>query len=104
MARVRDLSGNGGRQGLGIADPPMNNRMSRPGYDIEDITTSDTVDQKRDSYYQGFMVTVGGNVAILDPDGVTTIIPGCQVGVQYAQLVKRFLATNTTATGIKGIM
>ena len=104
MARVRDLSTNGGRFGVGQPDPPMNSRLSRPGYDIIDITLSDSADQLPGSFYQGFMVTVAGNVAIIDPDGVTTIIPGCQAGVQYAQLVRRFLSTGTTATGIKGIL
>ncbi len=74
--------------------------------DAKAITTSDSADQAPYAF-RGFMVTTAGNVSVLmaGGDGSTpVVIPACQPGVQYAACISRFRATDTTATGIVGLV
>jgi hypothetical protein len=81
----------------------LNNPSTLVPMDVVDITTSDSADQKPYAF-RGFMVTGAGNVAIITPAGTTVTIPGCAAGTIYGIAVARFLAANTTATGIKGLV
>lgn len=82
----------------------FNNVMNGPAEDVIDITLSDSADQNPLTAFRGFMVTVAGNVAVNTIQGDNRLVPACQPGVIYDIGVTRFLATNTTATGIKGLI
>lgn len=78
------------------------NRKNTPAWGFVAITTSDTDDVV--NMLRGFMVTGGGDVQVTGYDGSTAVIPGCIPGVQYWALITRVWSTNTTATGIVGML
>ena len=50
---------------------------------------------------RGFMVATAGDVALEWPGGNQVVIPGCQVGVQYAFMgFNKVLDTGTTPTSV----
>jgi hypothetical protein len=84
-----------------MALPNPNQRSAAAAYDAFSIATSDSVDLT--TAVRGFMVTVPGNVQITSLSGSTVVIP-CASGVVYSIGALRVWATNTTATGIVGLI
>jgi hypothetical protein len=78
-------------QGTSLCDPP------RGAVDVDS-----NLDQERAPCYRGFTVGTSGNVAVVFDDDSTAILPSRQVGVDYGGLIKKFLSSGTTATGIIG--
>lgn len=79
---------------------PFDIQNIKPFIGVQAITPSDTVDL--DPPVRGLLVGVAGNVSVLLYDGTTDILP-VLAGVVYHLIIKRVLATDTTATGIHGL-
>lgn len=64
------------------------------------VTPSDTVQ----TFYNGFMVSATGAVAIQCEDGSDMVFPYVAAGQQIMMRLTQILATGTTATGIIGFL
>lgn len=68
------------------------------GFDIDPDDANDLPMMTR-----ALMVTGAGDVAVLLKNGDAITLPGLTPGVIYPLRVARVLATDTTATGLKGL-
>jgi ethanolamine utilization microcompartment shell protein EutS len=53
---------------------------------------------------RAFRVGGAGNIAVVDINGVTTVIPSLQQSEQISGFIVQILYTGTTATGITGML
>jgi len=67
-----------------------------------DITPDDAADLAKVT--RALMVSAAGDLAVVLKSGDTLTLPGLTPGVIYPVRVLRVLATDTTATGIKGLI
>lgn len=69
------------------------------GLSAQEVTTSDTADNA----FDGFFVTVQGNVTYLDLQGNSRVLVAVPVYTLMPFATKKIMATGTTATGIFGV-